>query len=54
MKEIEHIDEYLSAAQVGITMASIGLGFLGEPAIAKRSSLRSAASAATGSRSRSR
>jgi magnesium and cobalt exporter, CNNM family len=32
---IERIDEYLSAAQVGITMASIGLGFLGEPAIAK-------------------
>src|SRR6185503_13558206 len=26
---------YLSAAQVGITFASIGLGFLGEPAIAK-------------------
>jgi CBS domain containing-hemolysin-like protein len=35
MKEIDQIDEYLSAAQVGITMASIGLGFLGEPAIAK-------------------
>jgi len=34
-KEIRHIDEYLSAAQVGITFASIGLGFLGEPAIAK-------------------
>jgi len=35
MREMEHIDEYLSAAQVGITMASIGLGFLGEPAIAE-------------------
>jgi CBS domain containing-hemolysin-like protein len=35
LKEVEHIDEYLSACQVGITMASIGLGFLGEPAIAK-------------------
>jgi CBS domain containing-hemolysin-like protein len=35
MHEIQQIDEYLSAAQVGITMASIGLGFLGEPAIAK-------------------
>jgi CBS domain containing-hemolysin-like protein len=34
LKEIDQIDEYLSAAQVGITMASIGLGFLGEPAIA--------------------
>ena len=32
--QIDRIDEYLSAAQVGITMASIGLGFLGEPAIA--------------------
>jgi CBS domain containing-hemolysin-like protein len=31
---LERIDEYLSAAQVGITMASIGLGFLGEPALA--------------------
>ena len=32
--QIERIDEYLSACQVGITMASIGIGFLGEPAIA--------------------
>ena len=32
---LDRIGEYLSAAQVGITMASIGLGFLGEPAIAK-------------------
>ena len=35
MHEMDRIDEYLSAAQVGITMASIGLGFLGEPAIAQ-------------------
>ena len=35
LQELDRIDEYLSAAQVGITMASIGLGFLGEPAIAK-------------------
>jgi CBS domain containing-hemolysin-like protein len=35
LKEMDHIDRYLSAAQVGITMTSIGLGFLGEPAIAK-------------------
>ena len=35
LRAIDRIDEYLSAAQVGITMASIGLGFLGEPAIAK-------------------
>jgi CBS domain containing-hemolysin-like protein len=32
--QIDNIDEYLSAAQVGITMASIGIGFLGEPALA--------------------
>src|SRR4029079_14191729 len=35
LHELDRIDEYLSAAQVGITMASIGLGFLGEPAIAR-------------------
>src|SRR5919204_554597 len=33
--ELERIDEYLSACQVGITMASIGIGFLGEPSLAK-------------------
>ena len=32
--QIERIDEYLSACQLGITMASLGIGFLGEPAIA--------------------
>src|SRR5919201_347283 len=32
--EIDRIDEYLSACQLGITMASLGIGFLGEPAIA--------------------
>jgi CBS domain containing-hemolysin-like protein len=30
----EHFDEYLSVCQVGITFASIGLGFVGEPAVA--------------------
>src|ERR687894_1167731 len=34
LREIDHIDEYLSACQLGITMASLGIGFLGEPAIA--------------------
>lgn len=29
-----HLDEYLSVCQVGITFASIGLGFVGEPAFA--------------------
>lgn len=33
IKEIREIDSYLSACQLGITMASIGLGFVGEPAL---------------------
>jgi len=32
---LEHIDEYLSVCQLGITFASIGLGFVAEPAIVK-------------------
>jgi CBS domain containing-hemolysin-like protein len=35
LDQIEQMDEYLSACQVGITMASIGIGFLGEPAVAE-------------------
>lgn len=38
-RALEHIkarlDEYLSVCQVGVTLSSIGLGFLGEPAIAR-------------------
>src|SRR3954462_8198865 len=32
--QVEHIDEYIAACQVGITLASIGIGAVGEPAIA--------------------
>jgi CBS domain containing-hemolysin-like protein len=35
LAELEEISEYLSACQLGVTLASIGIGFLGEPAIAK-------------------
>ena len=34
LEQLEKIDEVLSACQLGITMASIGIGFLGEPALA--------------------
>ena len=33
-RQIDQIDEYLASCQLGITMASIGIGFMGEPAIA--------------------
>jgi CBS domain containing-hemolysin-like protein len=34
LTQVEHIGDYISACQVGITMASIGIGALGEPAVA--------------------
>jgi CBS domain containing-hemolysin-like protein len=34
LDQIDRVDEYVATAQVGITLASIGIGFLGEPAVA--------------------
>ncbi|HZO06179.1 MAG TPA: CNNM domain-containing protein, partial [Solirubrobacterales bacterium] len=35
LDQIEHVDVYVATCQVGITLASLGIGFLGEPALAE-------------------
>jgi CBS domain containing-hemolysin-like protein len=35
IEQLDRLDESLSACQVGVTMASIGIGFLGEPSLSK-------------------
>jgi CBS domain containing-hemolysin-like protein len=34
LSQLEHINDYISAVQIGVTMTSIGIGALGEPALA--------------------
>src|SRR5687767_10532924 len=34
LRQMDEMNPYLAACQLGITLASIGIGFLGEPAIA--------------------
>ena len=34
-KVVSHLDEYLSACQLGITVTALGIGWLGEPTIEK-------------------
>jgi CBS domain containing-hemolysin-like protein len=35
LRQLENINEYISAVQIGVTMTSIGIGALGEPALAQ-------------------
>jgi len=35
LRIIEHLDSYLSGIQLGITLASLGLGWIGEPAVSR-------------------
>src|SRR5262245_26593761 len=35
MDQVSHMTEYIAACQVGITLCSIGIGFLGEPSLAR-------------------
>ena len=34
LEQLDRVDEFVATSQVGITLASLGIGFLGEPALA--------------------
>ena len=53
IEQLDDLAESLAACQLGITMASIGIGFLGEPAIADADRAGCSASSRTGWRRRS-
>ena len=44
LEQLDRVDEFVATSQVGITIASLGIGFLGEPALATCSNRCSAAS----------
>jgi CBS domain containing-hemolysin-like protein len=35
LEQLDRVDEFVATSQVGITLASLGIGFLGEPALAE-------------------
>jgi CBS domain containing-hemolysin-like protein len=35
LEQVDNVDQYVATSQVGITLASLGIGFLGEPALAE-------------------
>jgi CBS domain containing-hemolysin-like protein len=35
LNQVDNVDQYVATSQVGITLASLGIGFLGEPALAR-------------------
>lgn len=35
LNQVDNVDQYVATSQVGITLASLGIGFLGEPALAE-------------------
>ena len=54
LEQLGSINEYISAVQIGVTMTSIGIGALAEPALANILEGASATRSATAWRSRRR